>query len=58
MSDTPPSRHATPSATPHAQPFLCPYCGEQELRPDGEPESWFCPSCARAFSLKLLAVRR
>lgn len=47
-----------PSVTPHAQPFQCPYCGEDNLRPDEEPEAWFCPSCARAFLLRLLAVRR
>lgn len=47
-----------PSVTPHAPPFSCPYCGEDDLRPDDERETWFCPSCARAFLLQLLAVRR
>lgn len=45
-------------ATPRAQPFYCPYCAEDDLRPDEEPEAWFCPSCARAFLLRFLAVRR
>lgn len=49
---------APPSVTPHAQPFVCPYCGEDELRPDEEAGAWFCPSCTRAFLLRLLAVRR
>jgi len=47
-----------PSVTPHAPPFRCPYCGDDALRPDDEPDTWFCPTCARAFLLRLLAVRR
>ena len=46
------------SSTHHAPPFSCPYCGEEELRPDEDPGAWLCLSCARAFLLRLLAVRR
>jgi hypothetical protein len=58
MSDQPAREQPAPSVTPHAQPFVCPYCGEEELRPDDEPETWYCPSCTRAFHLELRAVRR
>jgi hypothetical protein len=49
---------SAPSVTPHVQPFHCPYCGEDDLRPDEEPQTWFCLTCARAFLLRFLAVRR
>jgi transposase-like protein len=39
-----------------AEPFYCPYCGLDELRP--ADEGWLCLSCARNFTLRLLAVRR
>jgi hypothetical protein len=39
-----------------AEPFHCPYCGLDELRP--APEGWLCLSCARVFVVRLLAVRR
>ena len=52
------SEGPAPSATPRVQPFYCPYCGEEELRPDQASDSWYCQSCARAFALKFLEVRR
>jgi ribosomal protein L37AE/L43A len=40
-------------------PFYCPYCGDQDLRPDGAAGgSWQCASCARAFELRFTAVVR
>jgi transposase-like protein len=39
-----------------AEPYYCPYCGLDELRP--ADEGWLCLSCARNFTLRLLAVRR
>jgi transposase-like protein len=39
-----------------AQPYHCPYCGLDELRPAAE--GWLCLSCARNFTVRLLAVRR
>jgi ribosomal protein L37AE/L43A len=49
----------TEAPSPHnAPPFSCPYCGEEELRPDENPEVWLCLSCVRVFLLRLLAVRR
>lgn len=41
-----------------AQPFSCPYCGLEELRPEEQADTWFCESCARVFLLRFLEVRR
>lgn len=51
-----------------AFPTLCPYCGDEDLRPyevedaDGQVTSphgsWACRSCLRAFSLKMLGQIR
>jgi transposase-like protein len=37
-----------------AVPYLCPFCGEEDLRPTdgpGHPARWHCRSCLRVFSL-------
>ena len=47
-----------PSATPRAQPFHCPYCGEDDLRPAEEAETWACQSCTRVFLLRFVELRR
>lgn len=47
-----------PSATPHAPPFFCPYCGLEELLPEDEAGTWYCESCARVFTVRLREVRR
>ena len=38
------------SDTPHAVPFYCPFCGEQDLVP-AEPAGWRCEVCLRTFEL-------
>ena len=46
--------------TERAAPFYCPYCGEEDLRPDPASHgSWHCASCTRVFTLafKGLAAR-
>jgi ribosomal protein L37AE/L43A len=43
------------SETPRAVPFYCPFCGEQDLRPD-DPAGWRCRSCGRTFELKVVKV--
>lgn len=46
--------------TPHAQPFFCPYCGEEDFVPYGEDKGGYrCNSCSRHFVLKFagLSVR-
>lgn len=47
-----------------AFPVLCPYCGDEDLRPHEVADefgeitsphgSWDCRSCLRSFSLKML----
>ena len=33
-------------------PFYCPYCGEEDLEPQGATDGqWHCRSCARTFQL-------
>ena len=37
----------------HLPPFYCPYCGDEDLRPNGEKHGeWACGSCRRAFVLR------
>jgi hypothetical protein len=46
-------------STARAAPFYCPYCGEEDLRPDGEGHGdWRCGFCARLFRLKYLGLSR
>ncbi|HEU4488171.1 MAG TPA: hypothetical protein VFS38_02665 [Actinomycetota bacterium] len=41
----------------HAQPFYCPYCGEEDFAPHGdETSAYLCRSCARVYSIKFLGV--
>lgn len=47
---------AAGSPTPRAQPFYCPYCGEQDLRPDGQSATWHCQLCDRRFELAYLGL--
>jgi ribosomal protein L37AE/L43A len=41
-------------STPHAVPFYCPFCGEQDLRPD--EGGWRCLVCERRFELTVTGV--
>jgi ribosomal protein L37AE/L43A len=41
--------------TPHVQPFCCPYCGEEDLRPD-TTAGWHCRVCDRRFELTFLGL--
>jgi len=35
-----------------AVPFYCPYCGEEDLEPQGATDGqWHCRSCSRTFQL-------
>lgn len=40
-----------------ATPFHCPYCGEEDLRPD-EAEGWLCVACRRVFSVTFIGIRQ
>jgi predicted RNA-binding Zn-ribbon protein involved in translation (DUF1610 family) len=42
-----------------AVPFFCPYCGEEELIPEGETAGdWACEACLRHFKLRFSGVGR
>jgi ribosomal protein L37AE/L43A len=35
----------------------CPYCGEEDLRPQEEPHgAWLCLGCRRVFAVKLVGL--
>jgi hypothetical protein len=40
----------SPDAGTRAVPYVCPFCGEEDLRP-AEQGRWHCRSCLRLFSL-------
>ncbi|HEX2178998.1 MAG TPA: Insertion element protein [Actinomycetota bacterium] len=44
---------ASPS---RAQPFYCPYCGEQDFVPVDQPGQFYCESCNRRFEVKMLGL--
>ena len=44
-------------AARHAPPFFCPYCGEEEIRPDGDQHGqWKCEACLRVWTLRLIGT--
>jgi transposase-like protein len=44
-------------STTRAVPFYCPYCGDEDLRPLKDTRgTWWCQSCRRAWSLKMLGT--
>ncbi len=51
--------HAEPEGpTPRAQPFYCPYCGEQDIRPEEADGAWRCYLCDRVFSVEFKGLAR
>ncbi len=45
----------TPSV--RAVPFYCPYCGEEDLEPQGAADGeWHCRSCTRSFQLRFAGM--
>lgn len=37
--------------------FYCPFCAEEDLRPEAEPAgAWACQACARVFTVGLVTV--
>ncbi len=47
---------AEADVTPRAQPFYCPYCGEQDIRPDDRPGVTRCYLCGRLWRLEYLGI--
>lgn len=42
-----------------AVPFYCPFCGEEDLRPEPEPRAaWRCVGCARVFVVNFVGLSR
>jgi transposase-like protein len=40
-----------------AAPLYCPYCGDEDLRPnEASHGAWECHSCARVFSVKFIGL--
>jgi predicted RNA-binding Zn-ribbon protein involved in translation (DUF1610 family) len=40
-----------------AVPFYCPYCGEEDLRPEPEPRAaWRCVGCTRVFVVRFVGL--
>lgn len=39
-----------------ATPFFCPFCGEQDIRPDDEEGAWRCDLCNRRWTVKFLGL--
>jgi transcription elongation factor Elf1 len=55
MSEVAHDREPAPSGespTPRAQPFYCPYCGEQDIRPGEEHGTYHCRTCDRLWKLE------
>lgn len=47
---------STPGAE-RAVPFFCPYCAEEDLRPQEEPHgAWRCVACTRVFIVKMVGL--
>jgi transcription elongation factor Elf1 len=44
--------HGGDSPTPRAQPYYCPYCGEQDIRPGDEHGTYHCATCDRLWKLE------
>jgi transposase-like protein len=45
------------SHTGRAVPFYCPYCGEEDLVPQGATDGeWHCRSCTRSFQLRFAGI--
>lgn len=39
-----------------AQPFYCPYCGEEDFVPTGDDGAYHCRSCDRRFTVHFLGL--
>lgn len=47
----------TATSGARAQPFYCPYCGEEDFVPAGdEAGTFFCNSCRRQYQIRFKGV--
>ncbi|QWF77353.1 Insertion element protein [Amycolatopsis sp. CA-230715] len=43
--------------TERAAPFYCPYCGDEDLRPEEDHAgAWLCTGCRRVFSVQFVGL--
>jgi ribosomal protein L37AE/L43A len=42
--------------TQRAQPYFCPYCGEQDIRPAEEASTYHCSVCDRVWKLGFIGL--
>jgi transposase-like protein len=51
-----PQSHADAAGSgERAVPYYCPYCGEEDLRPEPEPRAaWRCVGCTRVFVVRFV----
>lgn len=46
-----------PEGSLRAQPFYCPFCGEQDFVPSGDNAGQYhCESCDRRFVVKMIGL--
>ncbi|WP_433409652.1 Insertion element protein [Saccharomonospora azurea] len=45
-----------PTTPTRATPFHCPYCGDEDLRPE-DGTVWLCAACRRVFSVQFVGLR-
>jgi transposase-like protein len=45
-----------PEGTARAQPFYCPFCGEEDFVPYDDAGQYHCQSCDRRFLVKMLGL--
>jgi len=50
-----PATAAVPDVGERAVPYVCPFCGEEDLRPQPQGR-WHCRSCLRTFSVAFHGV--
>lgn len=56
MTAGPTSGHGDGGPSQRAVPYVCPFCGEEDLRPV-EEGGWHCRSCLRVFSVTFHGLR-
>lgn len=51
------SADGSDEGTARAVPFYCPYCGEEDLRPEEDPQAaWRCADCRRVFLVRMIVL--
>ena len=45
------------AGTQRAVPYYCPYCSDEDLRPEPEPRgAWRCAGCTRVFTVSFVGL--